>query len=338
MDGSFGKVANDLRYDRMAQIDRQRRFLDPLLDRDFVNRITGGVSSDLLRRAAELRDPIALGTLQETVQTAATARITEHWKFASAPPWSSIIAKEAVLGFGRDVSRMALEADRMLSIYGPWISEQTHFLTEYQSNLGLFQPGGLDAGAFQGADLLARVALPTHLLPGFEGYEFVRVERLRDYARARLIELKNDFEREPNPVFVWEALSIARSYGVEEPDWVLDHLADVADNICDIAEVDQAGRRLTEAELVGKALGFSQRGKGQTGRFAHAKQMQREKEIYFRVDEWLSEQRARNPKARPKLSSAYAEIAGEFGVDASTIGRAYRRLKKYASSRDKTED
>jgi hypothetical protein len=337
MDASFHNTANDLACDRVAQIDHRRRFLDPLLDPDFVRRITVGVSSDLLRNVTEQRDAFALRTLQEKVESAATMRMIEHWTIAAGGPWSSILAKEAAAGFGQDRNIMAREAERMLSIYGPSIAEQNHFLTEYHSNLGLFQSSGLRAGAFEGADLLARIALPTDLLPGFDEYQSVRIERLQAYARAQLSELEDDFEREPNPVFVWEAFRLAQSYGAELPDWVVDHIGDVADTIHDICEEDQAGRKLTEAELVGKALGFSQGGRGQTGWFAHAKQVQRDKDIYFRVEEWMSEQKLQNPTRRPKLSSAYAEVAAELGLDASTIGRAYRRIKSYIRGDDEIE-
>lgn len=318
-------------------IDHRCRFFDPLLDPDFVNRITGGVRSDLLRNATEQRDAFALRTLQEEVESAATMRMIEHWTIAAAGPLSSILAKEAAAGFRQDRNIMAREAERILSIYGPSIAEQNHFLTEYHSNLGLFQSSGLRAGAFEGADLLARIALPTDLLPGFDEYQLVRIERLQAYARAQLSELEDDFKREPNPVFVWEAFRIAQAYGVELPDWVIDHIGDVADAIHDICEGDQDGRQLTEAELVGKALGFSQGGRGQTGCFAHAKQVQRDKDIYFRVEEWLSEQKLQNPKWRPKHSRACAEVATEFGLDASTIGRAYKRIKSYVRGDDETE-
>jgi hypothetical protein len=87
LDGSSVNMANEY-YDRTAEIDRRSHFLGPLLDRNFVDRMTGGVNCDLLRRATELHDPLAIGNLRETVDRAATARIAEHWKFGSAPSWS----------------------------------------------------------------------------------------------------------------------------------------------------------------------------------------------------------------------------------------------------------
>jgi hypothetical protein len=327
IDTSYAKAKDELRYDPATLMDRQRRFIDPLFDPNFVSSLTGGVSPDLLRRSTELHDPLAFRTLQETVDRAATARMAEHWKVTPAPPWS-LITNQASVQFGHDTSIMLREAERMLSIYGPSIAVQTRFLTEYQSNLWLFQPSRLNARAFEAADLLARVALPTHLLPGFENYQSVPIERLRAYARARLKELRKDFEREPNPVLAWEAFGIARSWGSKLPDWVFEHLDGAADNIRDIGEEEQPGQRLTEAELVGKAIGFSTGGKGQTGWFAHAKQLQRDRAIYFRVVEWLAEGKS------PKLTCAYAEVAEEFGVDASTVRRAYRRFKDYAKDID----
>jgi hypothetical protein len=310
-DASLRTMANEISSDRMAQIERRQRFLDP----HFPNRITGDASSGLLGGPTELGDSFALRSPQEEVSTAARTKIIEHWKIAS--PWSSIT--ETAAGFQQDINVMAREAERMLRIYGPPIVEQPQFLTEYYSNLALFQPRGLVAGGSEAADLLARIVLPTDLLPGFEDYQVDRVERLRAYARAQLIELEKNFRVAQNPVFVLEALCISRSFDVEVPEWVRDSLANMAEAVLDIGEKDQNGGGASEAELVGKAIGFSQGGKGQTGRFAHAKQVQRDREICFRVDEWLSEQKLRKPKARLKVTRAYAEIAPEFRVDASTI-------------------
>jgi hypothetical protein len=329
LDASLRTMANELTCDRMAQIDRRQRFLDP----PFPSRITGDASSGLLGGPTELRDSFALRSLQEEVSAAARTKIIEHWKIAS--PLSSIT--EAAAGFQQDINVMAREAERMLRIYGAPIVEQPQFLTEYHSNLALFQPRGLVAGGFEAADLLARIVLPIDLLPGFENYQVDRVERLRAYARAQLIELENDFRFEPNPVFVLEALCITRSFDVEVPEWVHDSLTNMAEGVLGIGEKEQNGRGASEAELVGKALGFSRGGKGQTGRFAHAKQVQRDRDICLRVDEWLSEQKLRKPKARIKVTRAYAEVAPEFGVDPSTIRRAYRRMKSYVRREDETE-
>jgi hypothetical protein len=336
IDTSYGKVRNDLCYDPATLTERQCRFVDPLFDRDFVNRITGGVSPDLLRRSTELRDPLAFRTLEETVDKAATARMAEHWRVTLAPPWSSILANEAPAHLGQDTSALFREAERMVSIYGPLVAEQPLFLTEYQSNLGLFHRTGLNVGAFQGADLFARSALPTHLLPGFEDYLTVRVERLREFGEAQLNELGEDFKREPNPYHVLEAFAIAQAYGLEAPDWVLDNLTDMADRVRGLCDEPDVGGT-SEAERVGKAVGFSRGGRGTTGWLERASLLRRDKAIYFRVVEWFDEQRLRNSMIPPKLSSAYAEVGAEFRVNVSTVGRIYRRFKRYSSDREETD-
>jgi len=133
LDASLRTMANELSSDWMAQIDRRQRFLDPLLDPHVASRITGAPGADLLGRATELREPVASRSVQEAVSAAATTKIIEHWRIASH--WSSILADEAAAGFQQRINIAAREAGRMVSIYGPSIAEQTHFLNEYQSNL-----------------------------------------------------------------------------------------------------------------------------------------------------------------------------------------------------------
>ncbi len=336
VNASFGYSAVELA--RQAELDRQRRFFDPVFDPNFVMRIAGSVDHDLIRRASELHDSLALQTLTQKVEAAATIRMTEFWKLSpGALGTSSFLAAQAARGFQNDMSIMTGEAVRMLSIYGPSIAEQTYFLTEYQLNLGLFRAGRLDAGAYQGADLLARVVLPSDILPPFDDYQEFRIERLRSYGTSLLIELEEDFQREPNPVFVWKAFRTAESCGVEIPEWVLDRIAEVAERICDLGEEDTVSEHtLTEAERIGKALGFSQGGKGTTGRFAHAKQIERDRAMYYQVEDWMAEQRLHNPK--PKLTRAYAEIADQFGVEATMVGRAYRRMRGYVRREEDIEN
>jgi hypothetical protein len=73
-----GSTARAIR-EHMDKFDQQRRYLDPLFDRDFVQRLTGGLDSDLMRRATELREPTALQSVREQVDSAVTRRITDLW-------------------------------------------------------------------------------------------------------------------------------------------------------------------------------------------------------------------------------------------------------------------
>jgi hypothetical protein len=60
MDAAMGSPAGGIR-EHMDVFEQQRRYLDPLLDRDFVRRVTGGLDDDLMRRATVLYEPDALG-------------------------------------------------------------------------------------------------------------------------------------------------------------------------------------------------------------------------------------------------------------------------------------
>jgi hypothetical protein len=337
VEASFGHRIGAPDHSQFAQIDRDRRFLDPLFDPDFVRRITGDTQADLIRRASDLHDQMALRSLRETVESSATSRMVDQWQMPFEPRWTSAIVKETDVAFEQQSSLMAIEAERMLSIYGPRIAEQSPFLTEYRSNLGLFQPGLLNLGAFQAADLLARVALSPELVPGFEYYQVERVERLRAYGRVLLAELEEDFKRKPNPLFVFKARGIAQSCGLEQPEWVDDQLDGMTDGVLAIEDSNEDGPGATEAELVGKALGFSRQGKGQTGWFAHAKQVQRDREIYLRVEELLAERKLQKPKFRPKITRVRAEVADEFDVDETTVRRAHRNFSDYVGKDDESE-
>ena len=101
-----------------------------------------------------------LGLVHPALETSALTRVAEQ--MASAARQLSI----------------SLDATRMLTLYGARIREQPHFLAEYQINFQLFQHTRLDLqSAFEGADLLARIALPVDLLPSLGQYNASCVER-----------------------------------------------------------------------------------------------------------------------------------------------------------------
>ncbi len=226
-----------------------------------------------------------------------------------------------VSAFALDDTAMARETDRMLSVYGPTLPEQTRFLTTYATNLGLFLPAGLNADSYERADLLARIDLPAALATSFDGYDRSNVERVQAYGKSVLRALESDFRREGNPVHPWEALTVARSYGISLPAWVQDFLAAAADRVMGIREEVAKHKAVKrEAERVGKALGFGIGGPGQGGWFKHATILQRDRDIYLKVNE----KRA----AETKLDFAYDEVAKSLGMTRSMVVRGYQRITK----------
>jgi hypothetical protein len=216
----------------------------------------------------------------------------------------------------------------MVASYGPGVADQPRFLSEYRRNLDLFQSIGPTASVVELADLLSRPVLPASLDRGFAGYDPRNVELVRRYAESALSELQAYYKRDGNPVFVWQAVNAARGYSVEWPDWVYDYLLDAADRIMEIKqEVAERQPARREAERVGKALGFGVEGPGQGGRFKQASMLDRDRDIYFRVHEWMEAERKRYPKREPNLSGAYDAVKDQLGLDRSTIQRGYARIR-----------
>jgi hypothetical protein len=315
-----GPAARAIR-EQMDMLDQRRRYLDPLLDRDFVCRLTGGLDEDLSRRATALREREALRLIREQVDSAAALRISSEWKLLDQA------REHAAASPTVDANARSDEVQRLLAIYGPAIAEQTRFLAEYSANLRLFDTAGLTTLAYERADLLARVVMPAPLAAGFAGYAASNVASVQAYGEAILHELKADFSREGNPVYAWEAVAIARRYGIAPPEWAQDFLADAADRIIEIRDEVASGTSVQrESERVGRALGFGLDGPGRGGWFKHATMLERDRTIYLAVGDEL--------EAGTKLDFAYDEVAKALGVSRSTIVRAWLRIKKLNGRKD----
>ena len=151
MDVALGGSAERAFRERVDLFEQRRRYLNPLLDSEFVMRLTGGLDNDLMCRATMNFEPDALRVVQEQVDSAAALRITDHWVgLDQARGHAYIPATEFEFG----AKALVAEAHRMLTVYGPALAEQGQFLTEYRANLALFRTDGL--AAFECADLLAR--------------------------------------------------------------------------------------------------------------------------------------------------------------------------------------
>jgi hypothetical protein len=331
MGAAWAAVSPRRDYDQLAEADFRRRFLEPLFDSEFVNRITSGGSAELMVRVAERHEPEGIRALSDQVHSAATGLITERWRDSG-----QLYRAASAIEFPPTL--MHTEAQRLLSIYGPRIVDQTGFLVEQRRNLDLFAPS-VAATSFERADLLARIALQSTFPSDFIGYDLANIEAVERYGHAALAQLEADFSRTKNPVFAWEALAVARRYGVEVPDWVWDVVESAAAGITELREEVENGTPLgKEAEVVGRALGFGKKGRGGTGWFAEATQLSRDREVYFAVTDWLEAERIRQPSRKLKLTSAYSEVAKQLNSNPSTVGQAYRRVKQFIGTPEEFDE
>jgi hypothetical protein len=333
MDADLSAVWRGREYDQLAEAGLRTRFLEPLFDPAFVNRITGCGNAELMARASERYGQEAVRALSDQVNTAATGLITELW----GDP-ARLYRGATAMEFQSNSLLMQTEAQRLLSIYGPRIVDQTGFLVEQHRNLCVFAPS-LTPTAFERSDLLARVALESTYPRDFEGYDRANVEAVELCVRAQVAQLQADFLRTENPVLAWEAFVIARNCGMEIPDWVWEVVEAAADGITDLREEVERGAPLgKEAEAVGRALGFGKKRPGETGWFAEASQSGRDREMYFAVMEWLESERIKRPSRKPKVTRAYAEVAEKHNSSSSTVGEAYRRMKEFIGTQEEFDE
>ena len=149
---------------------------------------------------------------------------------------------------------------------------------------------------------------------------------IRSFAGAGILKLlAEDFDRENNPVFVWEAISIASRCGLEMPKWVLPYLSEAADAVVTILGEFKRGANLRkknfrEAERAGKAIGFGKAGRGPGSHFEEAADLDRDRSLYFDVLGRLHEAK--------KETTACVDVAVALDTNQSMVERAYWRMKK----------
>jgi hypothetical protein len=131
-------------------------------------------------------------------------------------------------------------------------------------------------------------------------------------------ELKKQFERTKNPVFVWYAIMDQSWCDAPLPEWIDTYLQSVAKNMVSLYYTERLER---EAELVGKALGFGGEKKGDNGKFSEAQKFDRDLMLYNQVVWAMTETPG---KKRLNLSGAFDLVAEIFpDVKAATVRRAY---------------
>jgi len=215
---------------------------------------------------------------------------------------------------------LAGEVRRMTNIYGSEIAERENFLNEYGANLGLFRDP--TPAAFERADLLARAVLPLSVAAGFDAYAPANVATVRPYVDSLLREVEAEFERTQNPVFAWQGVQLAARYSIDWPSWLQAYLGQAADQIIDLSEQfadDKLTKKDTEAECVGKALGFGAAGRGKPGQFKLASMLELDRLAYFEVEKRLAK--------GEKLYLAREAVGKQFKTSPSAIARSCERMK-----------
>lgn len=144
-------------------------------------------------------------------------------------------------------------------------------------------------------------------------------------------ELEEYFARDGNPVFVLEAIDLARDHEMPLPMWVVSYLFEAAHESMRILEAARAGELILKEGRVGwPSFRLSQR----SGR-RQLVSVETDERMFWDVV------RATDPVIRTsgekyyfvmrdKLIMAYDIVAAEWGVDRSTVVRAVTRFLRRA--------
>ena len=148
-------------------------------------------------------------------------------------------------------------------------------------------------------------------------------DRQRSIVKFIFDDLRDRFIETSNALWAWEAISIAREYNVECPEWVWDYVSDITTAIEHETETRSESRNETDAERFGKIAGFKG-SRGRTGAWQQVRSWRRNLTIYNDVESKLRE--------GEKLDFSYDHVAKLHGVSRATAIRAYKEMADRFSS------
>lgn len=258
----------------------------------------------------------------------AKTRIIETSSRYTRLDWNLPIgAGSTVANLVHDESLMASDASRVVGIYGLGIAAQTSFLPQQEMNLSRFRStAALTPSAFERADLLARTALWG--TAGWDNgvYQGPLDLRSRSYGKMLIKNLKSDYEYTKNPIHVLTAFKIAKLYSLRVPKWVMQYLERVVLDILRSGEEKDNSpphnKKETEAKRIGKILGFSVGGPGQTSLFKQAKLWERNQEIYYDMIDYM--------ESGTKEYQAYDLVGLKHGLESpSAVKKIFDQMRKH---------
>lgn len=149
--------------------------------------------------------------------------------------------------------------------------------------------------------------------------------RIIDWSRTQ-------YQRDQNPFFVWQAYDHFRRAGMPIPEWILEYFDKAADALFALRlgqtdlkihakELPATGDNL--AQLVAKALGFREKGRGT----ALSKLKKSDAEISMAL---RAQQRMNSGETQ---ETSFGETADEIGVSDSTVRRAWRKYGRDINKR-----
>jgi hypothetical protein len=190
--------------------------------------------------------------------------------------------------------------------------------SEYEGALSLFGRRSGTGYARQRAELLT---VSAALRANFAAYDRRNVESVRSYVKQVLRQVESDFRKEGNPVFAFEAITLAKRYDLPWPEWVHEFFGEAAAKIMELRSgVSGRKSQSSEAESVGRAFGFGADGKGGTGKFKAASMMAFDRTVHRQITAKLEK--------GDKLDIAYDSVKSSLGVSRSKVVTSYQRTKK----------
>jgi hypothetical protein len=168
------------------------------------------------------------------------------------------------------------------------------------------------------------------LRSGVSAHTTEKVDKTSHHSDQRgetLLEvLASDYELSKSPGFVLQALVIAARYRLPMPEWVLEYFGSVAapaimDLFWDGGVLTDKRRTRNEAELVGKALGFSADGSTAKSSLAAGLDLDQAWKAYALI--------LRELENGEKEYIAFEKGAEHFGVSAATVRRYYLRVREF---------
>jgi hypothetical protein len=160
---------------------------------------------------------------------------------------------------------------------------------------------------------------------GVDALEAVASLRIafRQAGESSLKKIHKEYCLTENPFFIIQTLETCNNFNLPMPEWTSNILVGFgysAGRTLAEAQSDRRVKKASEAEKVGKALGFSTQGAGQTSFFIQANIWLRNRQIHAKVCALI--------KHGQKRDFAYDDVASQYGFSRSLVVKAFNQVQR----------